>query len=100
MERLAFVGHTHVPGVMVEEPRWYGVKELDYEWEFVPGKQIVNLGSVGQPRDRDSRASYLEIDDSGCRWHRVEYDIESVIDKVKTVGCLDDRNGLRLLKGR
>jgi diadenosine tetraphosphatase ApaH/serine/threonine PP2A family protein phosphatase len=100
MQRFCFVGHTHVPGVMTEEPRWYGVKELDYEWEYVPGKQIVNLGSVGQPRDRDNRASYLEMDENGCRWHRVEYDIQSVIDKVKSISCLDDRNGLRLLRGR
>lgn len=100
MERLCFVGHTHVPGVMTEEPRWHGVKELDYEWEFAPGKQIVNLGSVGQPRDRDPRASYLEIDDNGCRWHRVEYDIEAVIEKVRATNCLDERIGLRLLQGR
>jgi diadenosine tetraphosphatase ApaH/serine/threonine PP2A family protein phosphatase len=100
MERVCFVGHTHVPGVMTGEPRWHGIKELGYEWEFVPGKQIVNLGSVGQPRDRDSRASYLEMDEDGCRWHRVEYDIQSVIDKVRRISCLDERNGLRLLQGR
>jgi diadenosine tetraphosphatase ApaH/serine/threonine PP2A family protein phosphatase len=85
---------------MTEEPRWHGVKELEYEWEFVPGRQIVNLGSVGQPRDRDPRASYLELGDDGCRWHRVEYDIDAVIEKVKAIECLDDRNGLRLLRGR
>lgn len=100
MERFAFVGHTHVPGVMTPEPRWHGIKELNYRWEFAPGKQIINLGSVGQPRDRDPRASYLELDEHGCRWHRVEYDIDAVIEKVKMIDCLDDRNGLRLLKGR
>lgn len=100
MKHVAFVGHTHVPGVMTEEPRWHGVKELEYEWAFVEGKQIVNLGSVGQPRDRDPRASYIELNDQGCRWHRVEYDIDAVVEKVKAVGCLDDRNGLRLLRGR
>ena len=100
MDHLCFVGHTHVPGVMMEEPHWHGVKELEYEWEFTPGKQIVNLGSVGQPRDRDSRASYLELGDKGCSWHRVEYDIETVIEKVKAIESLDDRNGLRLLQGR
>jgi diadenosine tetraphosphatase ApaH/serine/threonine PP2A family protein phosphatase len=100
MPRIAFVGHTHVPGVMTQEPKWHGVKELEYEWEYVSEKQIINLGSVGQPRDRDSRASYLEMDGDGCRWHRVEYDIQAVIDKVKAVDCLDDRIGLRLLQGR
>jgi diadenosine tetraphosphatase ApaH/serine/threonine PP2A family protein phosphatase len=100
MPRIAFVGHTHVPGVMTEEPKWHGVKELEYEWEFVSEKQIINLGSVGQPRDRDPRASYLEIDSDGCKWHRVEYDIDAVVEKVKGVDCLDDRNGLRLLQGR
>ncbi len=100
MECIAFVGHTHVPGVMIEEPRWYGAEELHYEWEFKPGKQIINLGSVGQPRDRDPRACYVEVDGEICRWHRVEYDIDAVIEKVKAVDCLDDRNGLRLLQGR
>jgi diadenosine tetraphosphatase ApaH/serine/threonine PP2A family protein phosphatase len=100
MKRLCFVGHTHVPGVMTDEPRWHGVKELDYQWQFTPGKQIVNLGSVGQPRDRDPRASYLEVNDDGCRWHRVEYDIEAVIAKVRASDSLDDHNGLRLLRGR
>ncbi len=100
MERICFVGHTHVPGVMMEEPRWHGVKKLGYEWEFGPGKQIINLGSVGQPRDRDPRASYLEMNEHGCRWHRVEYDIEAVVQKVKGIDRLDDRNGLRLLQGR
>lgn len=100
LENVAFVGHTHVPGVMTEEPRWYGVKELDYKWKLAKGKQIINLGSVGQPRDRDPKASYLEIDGNTCTWHRVEYDIEAVIEKVRVVDCLDDRNGLRLLQGR
>lgn len=100
MKRLCFVGHTHVPGVMTDEPRWFGVKELEYEWEFTAQKQIINLGSVGQPRDRDSRASYLEISESGCKWHRVEYDIQAVVEKVRGISCLDDRNGLRLMQGR
>jgi len=100
VNRICFVGHTHVPGVMTEEPRWHGVKELGYEWEFASGKQIINLGSVGQPRDRDPRASYLEVDGELCKWHRVEYDIQTVIDKVRLVDCLDERNGLRLLEGR
>ena len=70
--RYCFVGHSHQPGAYkVEgepEPRW-----------------LINVGSVGQPRDRDPRACYALVDteggtqapdDSGVELVRVEYDIE------------------------
>ncbi len=61
---------------------------------------LVNPGSVGQPRDRDPRAAFL-VYDSGVgsiEFHRVEYDIKSVVAKIKAAG-LSKRLGERLKLG-
>ena len=71
------------------------------EFEFDPKrKAIFNVSSVGQPRDRDPRACYAIIEENGIRWHRVEYDIQTTVDKVKNNPGLDDRCGTRLLDGK
>jgi len=100
IEHLAFVGHTHIPGVMTPEPRFIQPKDIDHRWEVSTGKAVVNLGSVGQPRDRDPRASYVLFDGESVVWRRVEYDIQAVIAKVRKVPCLDERVGTRLLEGK
>lgn len=66
----------------------------------VDGKLIVNPGSVGQPRDGDSRAAYavLDVADLNVELRRVEYDVDRVIQRVEEVG-LPRRNGTRLLDG-
>ena len=58
------------------------------------------MGSVGQPRDRDPRASYLLLEDDRATWRRIEYDFHRTIEKVKANACLDDRAGLRLAEGK
>jgi putative phosphoesterase len=64
------------------------------------GQLIVNPGSVGQPRDEDSRAGYaiLDTENYTVDLHRVEYDIDRVIQKVEDVG-LPAKIGTRLLDG-
>ena len=101
MPRCAFGGHTHLPGVFTEEPAFYTPAAVDHTWTFEEGKNfIINIGSVGQPRDRDSRACYLLLEDFDCRWRRVEYDFTKTIRKVEQIDHLDDRCGLRLAEGR
>ena len=59
VERAAFVGHTHVPGVFTDEPDFYPPADLGDNYRInVHEKCVINPGSVGQPRDRDPRASY------------------------------------------
>ena len=56
---------------------------IDFELE--PGKKyIVSVGSVGQPRDYDNRASYTVFDATKkiFEFKRIEYDIETAADKV------------------
>ncbi|SFF75150.1 phosphoesterase, MJ0936 family [Halopelagius inordinatus] len=62
---------------------------------------VVNPGSVGQPRDADHRAAYavVDLDDLTVEEHRVDYDIEEVVDAVNEAG-LPERIGLRLYDGR
>jgi len=77
------------------------IKPVDHTWTFEEGKKfIINIGSVGQPRDRDPRACYLLLEDSDCRWRRVEYDFTKTIQKVEQIDHLDNRCGLRLAEGR
>jgi diadenosine tetraphosphatase ApaH/serine/threonine PP2A family protein phosphatase len=60
-DRLCFVGHTHVPGVFLEGPDFYSPDELDYRFDLSDEKAIINVGSVGQPRDRDPRSSFVIV---------------------------------------
>jgi diadenosine tetraphosphatase ApaH/serine/threonine PP2A family protein phosphatase len=62
------------------------VEELPpIDFDLLPGrKYIVSVGSVGQPRDYDNRASYTVYDTTRKRFEfkRIEYDIETAADKV------------------
>ncbi len=62
---------------------------------------VLNPGSVGQPRDGDPRAAYAVVDLDGMDidLHRVEYDIDAVIEAVRETD-LPDRIGQRLKKGQ
>ena len=100
-QHLCFVGHTHVPGVFLDTPDFYSPDELDMEFEVVPGrKAMINVGSVGQPRDRDPRASYVIVEPNGVKFARVEYPVEKAVEKFLAVPELDDYLGQRLKEGR
>ena len=99
-EKLCFVGHTHVPGVFLEGPDFYSPDELDSKYEFTDEKAIVNVGSVGQPRDRDPRTSFVVVTDTHVEFVRLPYDVETTVKKVEQVEELDDFLGSRLLDGR
>jgi diadenosine tetraphosphatase ApaH/serine/threonine PP2A family protein phosphatase len=100
-DHLCFVGHTHVPGVFVETPDFYTPEELEFVYEIDPKrKALVNVGSVGQPRDRDNRASYVVVEPGAIRFVRVPYDYEATIRKVLPIPEIDDYLGIRLREGR
>ncbi|MFW6044561.1 MAG: metallophosphoesterase family protein [Planctomycetota bacterium] len=92
-ENVCFVGHTHRPGIITSEyqfifPRDIGVGE-SYTWD-TGSKTIVNVGSVGQPRDGDTRACYVTLDDRSLTYHRVPYDVESVARVIEQSGLGPD----------
>jgi len=99
-DRLCFVGHTHVPGVFLEGPDFYSPDELDYKFELTDEKAIINVGSVGQPRDRDPRSSFVVVTDAHIEFVRLAYDIETTVKKVEAIEELDNFLGARLLDGR
>ena len=98
---LCFVGHTHVPGVFTPAPDFYAPSELGEVFETDSRrKALINVGSVGQPRDRDNRACYCLVEDEAIRFVRIPYDIESVVQEVLAIPELDDYLGTRLREGR
>lgn len=81
---LTLIGHSHLCKVFKLKPG--EVEELpaqDFQLEE-GAKYIVSVGSVGQPRDYDNRASYtvFDADDRSFSFLRVEYDIESAASKI------------------
>ncbi len=103
VERLAVVGHTHVPGVFTDEPDFYPPTELGNGgvYNFREGeKAVVNVGSVGQPRDHDPRASYAVLHADRMEFVRVEYAIDVTASKIKSIPQLSDWLGDRLYEGR
>jgi len=78
-EHLLFVGHSHVPGIFVLGHS--GVPHRVEPQDFVLEEQkrfLVNVGSVGQPRDGDPRASYCLFDAAtrAVYWRRVPFDLD------------------------
>jgi predicted phosphodiesterase len=101
LERICFVGHTHVPGVFLEDPDFYSTDEINNVYPITDKeKAIINVGSVGQPRDQDVRASYVIVKDDKVEFVRVTYDIEETVVKILANPELDDFEGERLRDGR
>lgn len=103
VKKYCLVGHTHVPGVFTDEPDFYPPGDFEDTWTFEDDcRCIINPGSVGQPRDLDPRASYGVLDEEKCTvdFHRVAYDVESVVKKIHAIPELSNWLGDRLLEGR
>lgn len=100
IHQYCFQGHTHVPGVFTENCRFYSPTEIGNEFELTEQKVMVNVGSVGQPRDGDPRSSYVTVEGNALTFHRVEYDPCDTRDKIYQIEALDNFLGDRLLEGR
>lgn len=102
---LCFVGHTHKPGVYIEggdKIMFSSCANLPRDIRLEADKRyIINVGSVGQPRDRDNRASFAIYDsqDKLVQIKRVDYDLESAQRKILEAG-LPEELALRLAEGR
>ncbi|MBT4529979.1 MAG: metallophosphoesterase [Phycisphaerae bacterium] len=101
--KYSMSGHTHVPGIFTNEPEFYPPDELDYSFSYKDEEKfIINPGSVGQPRDLDPKLSYAVLDDKKYTvdFYRLDYDIDSVRDKIYAIPDLSNWLGDRLLEGR
>ena len=88
------------PGVFLEGPDFYSPDELDYRFEVTDEKAVINVGSVGQPRDRDPRASFVVVHETHIEFVRIDYDIDTTVKKVADNPSLDNFLGTRLIDGR
>jgi diadenosine tetraphosphatase ApaH/serine/threonine PP2A family protein phosphatase len=97
---LTLIGHSHLCKAFALSPE--GVHEVvALKFELRPGwKYIVSVGSVGQPRDYDPRASYVVYDTETrvFEFKRIEYDIKSSAEKIFAAD-LEPNFGHRLFIG-
>ena len=91
-ESVCFHGHSHAPAVfLLDKERQVDLlipedgTEVDLQEGF---RYLINVGSVGQPRDGDPRACYVFFEPELMRvsYHRVEYPIVEVQEKMAEAG--------------
>lgn len=100
IEQACFQGHTHVPGVFTSGGSFYRPGELRYRYAMGADRIMVNVGSVGQPRDGDPRACYVVLTDDMIEFRRVEYPFEKTSAKIYAIPELDNFLGDRLREGK
>ena len=101
--KYCFQGHTHVPGIFTESLKYFRSSELpDGRYDLKDEKLMINVGSVGQPRDRDPRACYVtvDLDENYVQYHRVDYNIEVTCQKIFDIPELDNFLGERIKQGK
>jgi len=81
-EKVCLIGHSHVPVIADENLRIHR-SSVTLETGL---RYIINIGSVGQPRDGDHRASFATIDEDRIEIRRVEYDVETARKKILQAG--------------
>ncbi len=109
--QIAFIGHTHVPAIWkmnnykpeLTQPKFNSNQKEIGEWEFYVGedKTIINVGSVGQPRDNDPRATYaiFDTEQNHLRIFKVPYATDKTIAKMQQAQLPMDL-WLRLMYGK
>jgi len=96
-QKLCFVGHSHIPGIY-SNTRGSLNSPAPLENDE---KYIVNVGSVGQPRDGDMRLTYVYYDNQTNTIDivRENYDVKMAAQKIFDTG-LPETLGYRLFQGR
>ena len=100
LKHVCFVGHTHLPGVFKETYDFLTPAQVGHRYTINDRKAIINVGSVGQPRDLDPRACYVTLEGREVRWHRVPYDHKKTMEKILATQVLDEFLANRLAEGR
>ncbi|MBL7958649.1 metallophosphoesterase family protein [bacterium] len=95
-EKVCFIGHSHVPQIYYHDTSTTMSFSLSKETKY-----LINVGSIGQPRDGNPRLSFGIFDTD--KWyyqpHRAEYDMEVTAQKIRERG-LPPFLADRLIKGR
>ncbi len=89
---VTFFGHTHIPSLFTLDRRSIGVRALrGSQGRLVldPHRRyLINPGSIGQPRDRDPRASYMTYDAERrtVHWYRIPYPVPRAQSRIRAAG--------------
>jgi predicted phosphodiesterase len=103
IKRVCFIGHSHIPHIYSSDHKHAGPDKVGNAIDLRKlgdRKVLINVGSVGQPRDGDARLSYVTFDGSIVRFHRLEYDVQATADKIYAIEGLPNFLADRLLVGR
>jgi len=88
-QKICLVGHTHRPYIVSKEASGPGVLSKKTE-EVIKGdlRYLINIGSLGQPRDGDPRCCYLIYDSrkNTVRFKRVQYNVKTTQSNMARVG--------------
>lgn len=100
---VCFVGHSHVPAIYYSDGRLFRPQGTDGPFDLGDLSEspcIVNVGSVGQPRDGDPRLSYVLFDGTTVTFVRQEYPIEEAAAEIRGIPELPDFLADRLAVGK
>ncbi len=103
MKRVCFIGHSHVPHVYTSDMKHAAPESVGGAIDLRKlgdRKVLINVGSVGQPRDGDPRLSYATFDGSIVRFWRLDYDFHQTVEKIYSTPELPNFLADRLLVGR
>jgi len=100
--QYCFQGHTHIPGIFTEDFRFLSPAEVNFKYQLTDEKSMVNVGSIGQPRDGDCRSCYVILDDAdnSIEFRRIKYDVSLTSQKIYDISDLDKFLGDRLHDGK
>jgi len=98
VDQCPFQGHTHVPRVFCRS-EFLRPNTIEHRYTLTNEKVMINVGSVGRPREGDPRACYVVLEEQHVVFHSVEYDVESTVAKIHRIEHLDDSMGDRLREG-
>ena len=101
VDSLCFCGHSHCPCVITQDFACGWPREEDERFSLAqPMKYLINVGSVGQPRDRDPRACYALLEnDVEILFRRIEYPIPRAQRKIYDTPGLHPFLAQRLAEG-
>jgi predicted phosphodiesterase len=106
-ERIALIGHSHIALCFRgsddgDADATEGAQvNADTKLDLGEGRWLLNPGSVGQPRDGDPRAAWMELDTEAwtATYRRTEYEVERAAESIAAAG-LPEHLGKRLFVGQ
>ena len=85
-DQYCLIGHSHFPCIITEDCEAKVPEGNGSEFELGDQKAIINVGSVGQPRDGDERACFVIQEDNKIRYKRLPYDRSRTAGKIEKLG--------------